>query len=89
MINKDVKKEVLSRLARIEGQIKGLSRMVADEKYCIDLIDQANAVRRALVQVALIIMRRHVESCVAHSIKTKGGGAKINELISTIDRFVR
>lgn len=89
MINREVKKEVLTRLARIEGQIKGLSKMVSDEKYCIDLIDQTNAVRRALEQVALIIMKRHVESCVAQSIKTKGGGAKVDELIRTIDRFVR
>lgn len=89
MINEEVKVEAQKRLRRIEGQIGGLMRMIEEEKYCIDLIDQINAIRRALEQVALIIMKRHVESCVAESIKGKGGKEKVDELISTIDRFIR
>lgn len=89
MINEEVKKESLKRLSRIKGQIEGLSRMIDKEEYCIDLINQANAIRRALEQVALIIMKRHVESCVAHSIKKEGGTQKIDELIKSVDRFIR
>ncbi|MFH1830999.1 MAG: metal-sensitive transcriptional regulator [Pseudomonadota bacterium] len=89
MINDVTKKDALKRLRRIEGQIKGLMKMIDDEKYCIDLINQVNAMRRALEQVALIIMKRHVESCVAESIKCCDEGKKVDELIRTIDRFIR
>lgn len=89
MINEEVKGGTLKRLKRIEGQVKGLMRMIEEEKYCIDLIDQTNAIRRALEQVALIIMKRHVESCVAESIKRTGGREKVDELIQAVDRFIR
>lgn len=89
MINEEVKGGTLKRLKRIEGQVKGLMRMIEEEKYCIDLIDQTNAIRRALEQVALIIMKRHVESCVVESIKRTGGKEKVAELIQAVDRFIR
>lgn len=89
MINEDVKSNALTRLNRIEGQVKGLKKMVEEEQYCIDLINQTNAIRRALEQVALIIMRRHIESCVAEAHHAKKGKAKLDELIKTIDRFIR
>ena len=89
MINKEVKDQALKRLKRIEGQVRGLAKMVEGEQYCIDIINQVNAVRRALEQVALIVMKRHVESCVADSIKKGGGKSKINELINSIDKFIK
>jgi len=89
MINEEAKKNSLNRLKRIEGQIKGLMRMIDEEQYCIDLINQANAIRRALEQVALIIMKRHIESCVAEACKEGEGEAKIDELIKTVDRFIK
>jgi len=89
MINEETKKDVLVRLSRIEGQVGGLKKMIEEEKYCVDIINQANAVRRALEQVALKVMKRHIESCVADACECGEGGQKINELIETIDRFVR
>lgn len=89
MINKEVKQAALTRLNRIEGQVKGLKKMVEEEQYCIDLINQITAIRRALEQVALIVMNRHIESCVAEACKTRGEKAKIDELIRTVDRFIR
>jgi DNA-binding FrmR family transcriptional regulator len=89
MINKETKDNSLKRLNRIEGQIRGLKKMIDEEHYCIDLINQVDAVRRALEQVALIIMKRHIESCVTEAVKTRGGKAKIEELIRTMDRFIR
>ena len=89
MINENTKDQSLKRLRKIEGQIKGLMRMVEGEKYCIDLITQVNAIRRALEKVALIIMKRHIESCVTESVKNKKGNQKIDELIGSIDRFIR
>ena len=89
MINEPTKEAALARLKKIEGQVRGVEQMVNKEKYCIDIITQINAVRRALEQVALIVMKRHLESCVIDAIKTKGGEDKIEELIETVDRFIR
>ena len=81
--------EHLKRLARVEGQIKGIQRMVEDGRYCIDIIQQITAARRALEQVALSVMRRHVESCVSDAVQSKNGSAKISELMTTIDQFMK
>ncbi len=89
MINEQVKKKSLSRLKRIEGQVKGVQRMVENEKYCIDIVNQVNAARRALDQVALMVMKRHVESCVAEAIKVGKQTKKIDELMDTINKFVK
>lgn len=89
MIDRKAKDKTLARLKRIEGQVKGLAKMTEEGQYCIDLVNQINAIRRALEQVALIIMKRHVESCVAESFRSKKGDEKVEELISTIDRFIR
>lgn len=89
MINGVTRQEALTRLKRIEGQIKGIQRMVEEEKYCVDVINQINAVRRALEQVALGVMKRHVDSCVSDAIKKDKAGEKVEELMETIDRFIR
>ena len=89
MINEEVKKQSVKRLKRIEGQVKGIQRMVENEKYCIDIVNQVNAARRALDQVALMVMKRHVESCVAEAIKVGNHTKKIDELMETINKFVK
>ncbi len=80
---------VLERLKRIEGQVKGISRMVEEDKYCIDIINQISAVKGALNKVALIILKNHVESCVSEAIKNEDSEEKIEELIETIQKFVK
>ncbi|MCP4693186.1 MAG: metal-sensitive transcriptional regulator [Desulfobacterales bacterium] len=87
MINERVKKDALTRLKKIEGQIRGVMRMVENEKYCIDIISQITAAEKALGGVAKIIMKRHVESCVADAIVQGEGQAKIDELIETVFKF--
>ena len=89
MINEEVKEQSVKRLKRIEGQVKGIQRMVENEKYCIDIVNQVNAARRALDQVALLVMRRHVESCVSEAIKVGNSTNKIDELMETINKFVK
>ena len=81
--------ESLKRLKKIEGQVKGLQRMVEDGRYCIDILQQVTATRRALEQVAMGIMRRHVDACVSDAVRSKNGADKISELMTTIDRFLR
>ncbi|MEE9192147.1 MAG: metal-sensitive transcriptional regulator [Candidatus Aerophobetes bacterium] len=89
MINEDVKKEALPRLKKIEGQIRGIQKMIEKERYCIDIINQVTAAQRALDQVGLRIMKRHIESCVTDAIKSDGGGPMIGELMETIYGFIR
>ena len=81
--------ELLPRLRRIEGQIRGISRMVEGRRYCIDIIQQLTAARKALDQVSLKIMSGHINSCVSESIRRREGEKKINELVRTIHRFVK
>ena len=88
MINAQTQQESLKRLRRINGQITGIERMVSDGRYCIDIIHQITAARRALDQVALGVMRRHVDSCVSDAIRSKQGTAKIEELMATVHQFI-
>jgi CsoR family transcriptional regulator, copper-sensing transcriptional repressor len=83
------KSACLVRLSRIEGQVRGLSRMLEDERYCIDIITQIAAVRAALKRVEHELLRDHVDHCVREAMQ--GGTAKdqeqkIKELMSVIAR---
>jgi len=89
MINEEVKKEALPRLSKIEGQIRGIQKMIEKERYCIDIINQVTAAQRALDQVGLRVMKRHIESCVTDAIKSDGGAPIIGELMETIYKFIR
>ena len=81
--------DLLPRLKRIEGQIRGITRMVEERRYCIDIIQQLTAARKALDQVSLNIMKGHINTCVSDSIQHRDGAQKINELMDTINRFVK
>ena len=89
MINEETRKDVLPRLRKIEGQIKGIHKMIEKERYCIDIINQVTAAQRALDQVSLRVMKRHIESCVTDAIKSDGSGSIIGELMETIYKFIR
>ena len=81
--------DLLPRLRRIEGQIRGITRMVEERRYCIDIIQQLTAARKALDQVSLKIMSGHINTCVSDAIRKREGEGKINELVQTINRFVK
>ena len=80
---------LLPRLRRIEGQIRGIGRMVQERRYCIDVIQQLTAARRALDQVSLQVMSGHINTCVSDAIRKREGHQKIDELMQTIHRFVK
>ncbi|MBI4597867.1 MAG: metal-sensitive transcriptional regulator [Candidatus Omnitrophica bacterium] len=80
---------VVPRLRRIEGQIRGITRMVEGRRYCIDIVQQLTAARKALDQVSLQIMNSHINTCVSEAIRKREGAGKINELMQTITRFVK
>ncbi len=89
MLNEKSKNDILVRLNKIEGQIRGVEKMVGDKRYCVDILNQIAAVRRALDSVSMVLMKRHVETCVSGAIKTNKGGPLIEELIDSVERFVR
>ncbi|UOD35421.1 metal-sensitive transcriptional regulator [Deferribacteraceae bacterium V6Fe1] len=89
MFEDKIKKDLQTRLAKIEGQIRGISNMVAEEKYCIDIINQITATRRALDKVAMIILKKHINSCVAKAIKSNNSENIVDELISVIDKYIK
>jgi DNA-binding FrmR family transcriptional regulator len=83
------KGEVQARLRRIEGQVRGLQKMVEEDRYCIDVLTQVNAVKAALESVALTLLRDHTEHCVTEAIKGGDGSAKVRELNEAVERLVR
>ena len=81
------KEKLLKRLARIEGQVRGVSKMVEDERYCIDVLTQIGAVQAALDKVALGLLDDHTRHCV---VEAEGGERveKVDELMAALGRFV-
>ncbi len=88
----DIKTSCKKRLTRIEGQVRGLSRMVEEDRYCIDIVTQISAVRAALRRVEEEILRDHVGHCVEHAIasgNTAEQRRKVEELMAVIGRADR
>ncbi|MFN8216375.1 MAG: metal-sensitive transcriptional regulator [Solirubrobacterales bacterium] len=81
------KEQLLKRLARIEGQVRGVSRMVEEERYCIDVLTQISAIEAALDKVALALIDDHTRHCV---VEAEGGerAEKVEELMAALGRFV-
>ena len=80
----------LKRLRRIEGQVRGLAKMVTDERYCIDILTQVSATTKALESFALGLLDEHLAHCVAHAIETgEGADEKLAEASRAIARLVR
>jgi DNA-binding FrmR family transcriptional regulator len=87
----DSKDNYAKRLRRIEGQVRGIAKMIDDEKYCIDILTQISAVNSALQSVALGLLDEHLSHCVAHAV-AKGGeeaDTKLAEASAAIARLVR
>ena len=83
-----VKKSQLARLGRIEGQVRGVSRMVEEERYCIEVLTQIRAVRAALDKVEQEILSDHLQHCVAHAFHAgseRDRQIKIDELLEVLD----
>lgn len=85
------KDDVLKRLRRIEGQARGLQRMVEEEKYCIDILTQVSAMNRALQSFALGLLDEHMAHCVVDAAREGGpeAEAKLKEASDAIARLVR
>lgn len=83
------KRSVEQRLRRVEGQVRGLQKMVDEDRYCIDVLTQVNATRAALESVALQLLADHTEHCVAEAIRSGEASQKVRELNEAVERLVR
>ena len=81
------KTDLEARLRRIEGQVRGLQRMVDEDKYCIDILTQISSVMAALRAVGMGMLGDHVKHCVTQSIEQGTGDEKIEELVAAVGRF--
>jgi DNA-binding FrmR family transcriptional regulator len=88
-MKQETKKVCLNRLGRIEGQVRGIARMIEDERYCIDIITQISAVQAALRKLEEELLKNHVSHCVEAAIASgdaEDQRRKVNELIEVLGR---
>lgn len=81
-----VKKEVLKRVAYILGHLQGINKMIVEDKYCIDIVNQIQAVQSALNKISEIVLEDHLKTCVSTAIKEGSGQKLIKEVMNTIKK---
>jgi len=81
-------KDLMNRLNRIEGQIRGIKRMLEEDAYCIDIINQVSAANCALNSFTKVILANHIKSCVAEDVK-EGSEEKLDELVKTLQKLMK
>jgi DNA-binding FrmR family transcriptional regulator len=91
-MDKNIKSATLKRLNRIEGQVRGVIRMIEEDRYCIDVLTQTQAIRAALVRVESQVLQEHVAHCVEGAIASGNAGEqrkKAAELVALLEKAVR
>jgi CsoR family transcriptional regulator, copper-sensing transcriptional repressor len=78
--------ELLNRLRRIEGQVRGVARLVEEEAYCLDVLQQVEAMTAAADGVALLLLEDHIDGCLAHAIETGQGQPYVDEVMTVVRR---
>jgi DNA-binding FrmR family transcriptional regulator len=82
------RRELLNRLRRIEGQARGIQRLVEEEAYCLDVLQQVEAMTAAADQVAMLLLEDHVDGCLRHAIETGQGEPYVSEVMAVVRRMV-
>lgn len=77
------------RMNRIEGQVRGIAKMIEDDRYCIDVLNQVSAVQSALDALALLLLEHHLHGCVQHAVRSGEGERAIDEALMVIRKFAR
>jgi len=88
-VDRPEKPDLLKRLNRVEGQVRGIARMIEEDRYCIDVLTQISAVRSALDAFALKLLRSHAYGCMQTAIRSGNGDASIDELLAVVEKFAR
>ncbi|WP_138417301.1 metal-sensing transcriptional repressor [Aquibacillus sediminis] len=83
----DEKQKVLNRLKRIEGQVRGIQKMVEEDRYCIDILTQISAINSALKNTGMQLLERHMHHCVSDAIQTGDGEQSIEELMKVMQQL--
>jgi DNA-binding FrmR family transcriptional regulator len=83
------KQQLLNRLKRVEGQVRGIHQMVEDDRYCVDILHQISAVQAAMNRVSLILLEDHTQHCVANAIKKEDGKEAIKELMDVMKTMTK
>lgn len=84
------KQEILVRLRRMEGQLKGIQKMIEEDKYCVDVLNQISSIIAASQKVANIIMKDHIQGCVRNALTNNDHSEEyVDELLSVVDKFSR
>ncbi|RSK29291.1 transcriptional regulator [Bacillus sp. HMF5848] len=81
------KQQLLNRLKRIEGQVRGIQKMIEEDRYCVDVLIQVSAINAALKKVGFSLLERHTHHCVSDAIKQGDGDAAIDELMKVFQQF--
>lgn len=87
--SEEERKSLINRLRRIEGQVRGLQNMVAEDRYCIDILTQISSVISALENVNLILLERHTKKCLKEAYKNGKEEESVQELMEVIKRMVK
>ena len=86
----DDKEKILLRLRKMEGQLKGIRKMVEEDKYCVDVLNQLYSIIAGTQKVATIILRDHINGCVRNALTRNGHGDDyVNELVEVVERYTR
>ena len=83
------KRALLKRLNRVEGQVRGIARMIEQDRYCIDVLTQVSAIQSALDAVAMQLLEDHTHGCVQGAVKSGKGDQAIDELMQVVRKFAR
>ncbi len=83
------KDSLLARMRKIEGQARGIQKMIGDDRYCIDIVQQLTALSAAVDEVSLLILQCHIEGCVTDAIREQHGEDYVNELIQALRKAMR
>ncbi|MGI6604653.1 MAG: metal-sensitive transcriptional regulator [bacterium] len=80
---------ILERLRKVEGQVRGIQKMVDEDRYCVDILTQVAAVRAALNKVGLMLLESHTRGCVVQAIQENHGEGAIKELMAVVQKFIK
>ena len=83
------KQQLLNRLKRIEGQVRGVHQMVENDRYCVDILHQVSAIQSAMSKVSLALLEDHTHHCVSKAIKENKGEEAINELMDVMKTMTK
>ena len=83
------KESLIARMKKVEGQARGIQRMMEEGRYCIDIVQQLTALSSAVDEVSLIILENHIEGCVTEAIREEHGEAQIKELMQALRKAMR